>query len=246
MASSASALGALLAADLRNIRRDTLLRFLLAYPLVTGILLRYLIPFAEQGLRSTYDIRPHYPLLVPFFGMITMPAMAGLVIGLLLLDERDEGTMTALQVTPLPMRAYLGYRMLLPTLWSIAAIFIMVPLMGIGSVGARSLLAIGVVGALLAPIFALIFIAFAANKVQGLALSKGISVLLSGPFIAWFVPAPWQYLFGIFPSYWPMKAYWAETAGGNMWPWLAGGVVVAALYIVPLLMRFNRTLYRTG
>ncbi len=246
MANSSSAVGALLTADLRNIRRDTLLRFMLVYPFIIGIVLRYLIPFAEEGLRSTYEIVPLYPLLIPFFGVVIMPAMAGLVIGLLLLDERDEGTMTALQVTPLPMRTYLGYRMLLPTLWSIVSVFIIVPLMGIGSPDPLSLLAIGAVGSLLAPICALIFITFAANKVQGLALSKAISILMIGPFIGWFVPEPWQYLFGVFPSDRPMKASWVLGAGGNMWPWLAGGVVVAALYIIPLLRRFGRTQYRTG
>jgi hypothetical protein len=43
-----------------------------------------------------------------------------------------------------------------------------------------------------------------------------------------------------------MKAYWEHSAGGIMWPWLAIGFVVAALYTLPLLRRFNRMLYRTG
>jgi fluoroquinolone transport system permease protein len=144
------------------------------------------------------------------------------------------------------MRAYMGYRLLLPMAWSVVSIFIMVPLMAIAPVEPLVLLVIGLEAALLAPIFALAFVSFAANKVQGLAFSKGMGVLLTGPFVARFVPEPWQYLLGIFPSYWPMKAYWEHSADGIMWPWLAIGFVVAALYILPLLRRFNRMLYRTG
>ncbi len=246
MGTSITTVGALLASDLRNIRRDTLLRFLLAYPFVMGLVMRFLIPVVENGLRDTYDIHPLYPLFVSFFGLVTMAGLSGLVIGLLFLDERDEGSLAALQVTPLPMRSYLGYRMALPMIWGVMSVFIMVPLMGIAPFEPWVLLVIGLEASLLGPIFAVAFVSFAANKVQGLAFSKGLSVMLSGPFIAWFVPEPWQYLLGIFPSYWPMKAYWVHSAGGNMWPWLAGGLIVAAFYLLLLLKRFNRMIYRTN
>lgn len=38
----------------------------------------------------------------------------GVVTGFLLLDERDDRTLTALQVTPLPLRAYIFYRVTVP------------------------------------------------------------------------------------------------------------------------------------
>lgn len=237
---------ALLSADLRNIRRDTLLRFLLLYPLLIGLALRFLIPFVEPRLRSLYDIHPLYPLLVSFFGLVIMPALGGLVIGFLLLDERDAGTLTALQVTPLPMRTYLGYRVLFPMIWSVLAVYIIVPLMGLLPLQPLALLPLALLASLAAPIFALIFISFAANKVQGLALMKAISLFMAGPFIAWFVPEPWQYLFGIFPTYWPLKAYWEMAAGNSPWPWLAIGLIVNLAYLIPLLARVNHSLYRTS
>jgi fluoroquinolone transport system permease protein len=48
--------------------------------------------------------------------LLTAPGMVGMVIGFLLLDERDARTLTALRTTPLSMRRYLGYRVALPLL----------------------------------------------------------------------------------------------------------------------------------
>ena len=239
------AIRALAGADLRNVVRDSMVRFLAAYPLTVGLALHFLIPFAAARLAGRYDLSQLYPLLVGFFGLTAMPALGGLVIGLLLLDERDDDTLTALQVTPLPMRAYLGYRVFLPTLLSVVSVYILIPLMGVLPVDYLRLLPIALVSALVAPIFALLFVALAANKVQGLAYMKGLSIFMSGPFAAWFVPEPWQYLFGIFPTYWPLKAFWELEAGRSMWPWLGMGVIVALLWLAPLLRMFTRRLYRT-
>ena len=40
--------------------------------------------------------------------LMTAPGIVGMVVGFLLLDERDERTLSALRVTPLSMRRYLA------------------------------------------------------------------------------------------------------------------------------------------
>lgn len=47
---------------------------------------------------------------------LTAPDLVGMVIGFLLLDERDTQTLDALRVTPLSMRRYLAYRISAPLL----------------------------------------------------------------------------------------------------------------------------------
>jgi fluoroquinolone transport system permease protein len=44
------------------------------------------------------------------FLVVVMPALVGMVIGFLLLDQRDDQTLAALQVTPLTLNGYLIYR----------------------------------------------------------------------------------------------------------------------------------------
>jgi fluoroquinolone transport system permease protein len=101
------------------------------------------------------------------------------------------------------------------------------------------LIPIGLVAALGAPIFALILGALAENKVQGFAIMKGLGIFFLGPFVAWFVPEPWQYLLGVFPTYWPVKSFWLLLDDG---PWLAValiGMLYSAVWIGLLLRRFE-------
>lgn len=240
-----TAIRSLLAADLQTIRRDSLTQFLLYYPLALGILLRFLVPLVQRELVNLYDITPLYPLLTGFFGLLTMPALGGVLIGFLLLDERDQRSLAALQVTPLSMTSYLGYRIALLILMTLIGIFVIIPLMGLVPIDYGWLFVIGMVAALNAPIFAILLFAFASNKVQGLVVMKALSLFMATPFISWFVPEPWQYFFGVLPTFWPLKAFWVQQAGGNPLPYLLIGLGVILVYLVPLLLRFNRIAYRT-
>ena len=240
-----SAVRSLVLADMRNIARDSMTKLVTSYPVLLGVVLHYLVPYIERSVKGAYDMSQIYPLIVGFFGLTIMPSLGGLVVGMLLLDERDTDTLTALQVTPLSMRRYVGYRLLFPMALSVVGTFIIMALMGLMPVNWLLLTPIALMGALGAPIYALLYVLFAANKVQGLAIMKGLSLFMSAPFAAWWVPEPWQWLLGVLPTYWPLKAFWELQAGRSIWPWLAGGLVVAAIYLFFLIKRFNRGLYRT-
>ena len=152
-----------------------------------------------------------------------MPALAGFVVGFLLLDERDDATLTALQVTPLSMNRYLGYRLALPLLLSVASAYVVFALMGLVAPSPLGLLPIVLLAALEGPIFALLLAARASNKVQGLALMKGMGIF--------FLAADCRLVYAgavavanrLIPTYWPAKAFWVLESGGNMWPWLIVG-----------------------
>jgi hypothetical protein len=97
----------------------------------------------------------------------------------------------------------------------------------------------------LAPMVALGLATFAENKVQGLALLKGASVLMIVPIAAIFVPLPWQWALGIAPTFWPARLYWALGANApSWWIYLLAGLVYQALLLAALLRRFERVMYR--
>jgi fluoroquinolone transport system permease protein len=236
---------ALSAADLRNIQRDSLVQFVLIYPLLLGIVMRWLIPFVEEGLVGRFDLAAHYDLLAGFFGLLIVPALVGIAFGFLLLDEKDDRTLTALQVTPLSAGMYLLYRLALPVLVSLISVFIVIPVMNIVEVRSWQLLPMVLVAAMEAPIFALLLATLAGNKVQGLALMKAMGIFLIIPFVSWFVPEPWQWLMGILPTYWPVKAFWVMQSGGNHWLILLVGIVYHALLLWLLIRRFFLVAYRS-
>ena len=49
---------------------------------------------------------------------------------------------------------------------------------------------------------------FAQNKVQGFALTKVTGAVLFPPILAWLLPSSWNWLYGILPTFWSMKAFW--------------------------------------
>lgn len=230
--------------DILNIRRDSLMQFMLVYPILLGLAMRWMIPWVTAGLMDTFDITPYHLFLASFFGLMVLPDLAGSLIGLLLLDDRDENTLTALLVTPMPITSYVLYRIITPTLISLVGILVVVPLIDIEVLPLSQLLIVSLSASLGAPIFTLLLASLAKNKVEGIAVMKGMGVLLLAPIIAWFVPQPWQWLLGIFPTFWSAKAYWLAVTGES-WLWVAvvGGVYAVGIVWV-LLRRFQRGLYK--
>ena len=229
--------------DARSVGRDSLLRWMVALPIVVALAARLVLPLvlARLGEAIKIDLLTYYPVVASGALLLLAPIMSGAVIGFLLLDQRDDGTLTALQVTPMPMPAYLAYRLVGPALVSLLLTPLAFTIAGLGGAGLARLLAATALAAPLAPITALALASFAENKVQGFALMKGASLLLTAPLAAYFVPSAWQLAFGLLPTYWPVKLYWASQAGDPNWAfYLAAGLAYYLLLLAALLRRFNR------
>ncbi len=243
---TAQALRALGPIDAKSVVRDPLLRWIAFYPLLPALMIRWGAPWLAVRLQEQYgfDLVPYYPLLVSFVLLLT-PMLAGMVIGFLLLDQRDDRTLSALQVTPLSLNGYLLYRVSLPVALSFLVTLAVVPLAGIVAVGTGTLLLSALASAPLAPFYALTLGAFAENKVQGFALTKAMGILLIPPVMAYFVPPPWQYAFGLDPVYWPAKLFWMLQAGETGYPAvLFAGLAWQGILLVVLLRVFNRVMSR--
>jgi fluoroquinolone transport system permease protein len=230
--------------DLRNLNRDSLLRLMVIYPWIIALLLRWVLPFMVEGFADQFDLRPYYGILTSFFSIMLMPQIFGCVIGFMLLDERDEGTLTVLQVTPLTLERYLTYKLAVPFIVAVIAVYIFVPVVGLVQLPYAPLLPIALVAALEAPMIALLLASLATNKVQGVAVMKGMSLIFIAPLIAYFTPQPWELLWGIFPTYWPVRAFWALLEGEAWWPYVVVGLAVHLFYLALLWRRFERALSR--
>jgi fluoroquinolone transport system permease protein len=235
---------ALAANDLRLVGRDALLRWLLVLPLASALGLRALLAPATRWLAPWVHLQDYYLLGVSLF-VLNVPVLFGLAIGFLLLDERDDGMLAALRVTPMSLRFYAAYRVAVPALLAMMVMVAIVFVVGVVSFPPGALVAAGALAALEAPLIALFLVAFAQNKVQGLALAKILGALMVGPVAAWFMPGKWQLLAGIVPPFWPVKAMWSAARGeGDWWLYVIGGAVFHALLLWLLLRRFERTVER--
>ena len=192
-----------------------------------------------------FDLVPYYPLITSVMGMIGA-ALVGTVIGFLLLDQKDDGTLPALLVTPMSLGDYLGYRLAVPSVLAAGLAALGYPLCGLVPLHPQQVILSALTAAPLAAIYALGLGAFAANKVQGFALVKGIGVVFAPAVFAWFLPWPWQELIGIIPHYWSLKVFWAAGAGqvGSAWGHAVVGIAYQALLIAWLTRRLARATRR--
>ncbi|OXS56971.1 hypothetical protein B1A99_19165 [Cohnella sp. CIP 111063] len=232
----------LLKHDLRNMARDPLLLFMLIGPLLLILAVRTGSAYGTDLLQSagSFDLL-RYTDLITVFMMLLIPILIGTMTGLFILDERDEQLIGLYAVTPIRKQGYFLYRLALPTLLGLAmsTLFLLA-----GGVAQRQFENMGVLGmlALEAPIFALFLATAAANKVEGLALSKIVSLTLIGAIVAYFAPEPWQLLAVALPTYWPSKLYLEGASVGGDLAWTTAALVTGFLYhlliLYVLLRRF--------
>lgn len=242
---SLNILKALSLGDAKNIQRDSLLAWLGFAPILTALLVRIFLPRLTSWLLAEYafDVTPYTDAFIGYFLVLLTPMIVGLIIGFLLLDERDDQTLTALQVTPLPLNGYLLYRLGLPVLLSVFMSGLVFPLAGLAPLPFTGLAALALLAALEAPLYALFLASFAENKVAGLALLKGVSTLLMLPMAAYFVPSNWQLLAGLIPTYWPLKLFWLVRGGGSYGGYFLVGLAFHLLLLIAFLRRFDRVVH---
>jgi fluoroquinolone transport system permease protein len=232
--------------DVKSIRRDELLRWMALLPVVIALALRFLVPVITAQLLAwlRFDLSLYYPLLVSMVGAC-IPLLMGSVIGFLLLDQRDDNTLTALLTTPLSLPSYFAYRVATPILLSLAGIALVVPFSGLVRMSLPDLLLFSLAAAPMGAIIALALPAFAQNKVQGFALTKSSGVIHAPPLIAYFFAMPAQLLFGLCPTYWPVKLFWALLAGQPYaWVYFAVSLLFESVLLYLLLKRFDSVMHR--
>lgn len=208
----------------RQIARDPLLKWLFLFPIVIAAAYRFGIPELSTWVMNQWqiDLSAYYILLLSILPAL-IPSIIGMVTGFSLLDQRDEGSLNALLVTPMQLEGYLRFKMAVPMLLSLPLNIICLWFADLVDLSLAQLLLASISPLLLAPFIALLLAVVASNKVEGLALTKVFSTVIFPPVLAWFFPAWWNWLFGLLPTWWPMKAFWTAIES------LPSAVLVVAL-----------------
>ncbi|MDF2893133.1 MAG: hypothetical protein K0R80_3500 [Clostridia bacterium] len=233
---------ALIKADIKSIFRDPLLIISVFVPVLIGCFIRFALPIVTQALKQEldFDLIPHYPIIMSFMLPVT-PMMIGVLTGFILLDDRDENILAYIAVTPLPRSTYLLYRLISPVIMSTVMCYILLLLASPVQVNYLLITPAVLLCALEAPILALFLVGFAANKVEGLALSKAMGIFMLAPLAAYFIKSRLHLLLGIAPPYWISKAFLSSDALSLQYSYyIIGGFVVHGIYLYMLMNRFKR------
>jgi len=142
----------------------------------------------------------------------------GMVYGFMLLDERDGGLITLIAVTPTGKAGYLEMRLGIPVLLSLAFILFYLFLLQLElELTLIQILFISPLVASQSLIGVLFLAAFADNKVMGMALAKGLGILLIAPLLDYFLPSPLNWAGVYSPLFWSSRAL--LSSGGSVF-WL--------------------------
>ena len=240
-----SALAAFGRNDLRNVRRDSVLVTVVVGPFAYTAAV-WLVPALSEHVATAYgvDLVRYYPAITSAFQVAGPLMLLGAMCGLLLLEDKDQHTLAALRVTPVPPVTYPLYRAgvtVALTVVSIEATLALSPIFP-----ARLLVAaipVAAVAGLGAVLIGLLMAAVANNKVEGLAIVRAIGMLVFVlpliPFVVDLHPRV-ELLFGVLPSYWPAKAMWQIADGATAWPYLLVGAVYCVALSLPLFRRLTR------
>jgi fluoroquinolone transport system permease protein len=231
---------AMLATDGRLMIRDPMIGFALFGPLLLWAVIRYGVPYgfvaAEAFTHKDFRI---YADFVLCFALLLIPLLMGMISGLVLLDERDEKLIEWYAVSPLTKRGYFIYRLLIPTgLSVIYGVWIIIS-SGLAAPPGYAAFSVIIMLALEAPLMALLLAAIASNKLEGLALTKGIGLFIFAPVIEYFTPWPWSGAAFILPTYWPAAVFQAGVRG-EMGMVILFSVIGISYHLAAVLFLFRR------
>lgn len=199
-------IGGMALADTRNWVRDPILLLAATGPLALGVFARLVLPVADRRYVPGLDLSAYFPVALAFL-VAFPPYIYGFVVGFFVLEDREQGTLSALVASPLTRSGYLRYRGLSAYLLGVVGVVLSVALFGLVDVPPLAVGSVALVAALAGPAVTFLFASLARDSIEGLAINKLLGLVVVLPALAIPVlPEPMEYVAGIDPLYWPMKA----------------------------------------
>ena len=233
------ALKSLAAADGRRVLRDDFLAWMAAIPVAMALILRILADTIRDALGGPGPADRWLGIAETAFFAVVIPLVVGSLLGFMLLDEKDDRTLTAIRVTPVSLTGYLAWRAVVAWQLSMLVVALTLPLAGLTGAGIAATILTAGAGAPLAASVGLALAAGAANKIQGFAVVKLALVALLLPCVGLALGGVWTWATVWLPSWWPVMAHDAVVRGGSVWGYLAGSYLVNTALAVGAARRLS-------
>lgn len=226
--------------DLRLIRKDPMLLMIMFVPFIFWILMGVAFPPLAHFvlLKWGIGIAEYFNYAFAFF-LPLIPLLFGMVYGFILLDERDEGIIAAISVTPYGKTGYLQTRMIIPVIYSfVAMILFNYALHNPLHLQTWKLILITALLSTDAPIILLFLGAYAKNKIEGMAITKLFNILLLAILIDFIVPPPYNWIGGISPFFWIERTMFSSTTT-HFWIYYASAICSHSIYFFWMFRKFR-------
>ncbi|MBS4538635.1 ABC transporter permease [Clostridium sp. D2Q-11] len=183
--------------------RDSIMKFLLFYPIILGLIGRYALPIIAEN--SGFSIERYADLILVILTLFT-PHIYGALIGFSILDDRDDNILSSIKVTPLGINQFLSFRIAMAfVLCFLGTVFVMW-FSDVGDISMINIISLAFLASLAAPMTGLLINSISSNKIEGFAVVKGSGTILAFPIIALFFIDKKEFFFSFAPGFWPAKA----------------------------------------
>lgn len=226
--------------DGKFVFRNSILIVLAVAPLIIIAFIRYLLPFITANYLS--GLITHYGYIIALFCLMTaiFPAFA---ISFIMLDEKDENLFAVIRIMPISFSGFLAYRLSFVFIFGFFFSFLTLKFNSLLEVDTITCLGMAILFALSGPIVALTTITFASNKVEGLAILKGVNFLFILPLLGIFISSNWKFVLSIIPQFWVYQAF-VQYFNGDLLPYFVIGIIFHLLMLVGLIVLFKKNIFR--
>lgn len=224
--------------EIKNILRDQMTLFLLAFPIIYAVVGRYLM---------SLDVEPFITEIAIVILIIISGFAYGAMVAFSILDDRDDHVFVSIAISPLSLKVYVWVKIAFMYVMSILAAFFVFFVVGITSLTWLHVLVLAALSGLQVPLQAMLINALASNKVEGFVIMKATGFLLIFPVFAYLFTDIKQWLFAIAPAFWPTKAIQTIlfkpmidagviNLGLSYWGFVLGGM----LYFIIVISLMNK------
>ena len=226
--------------DFSMILREQMLWFMLfVVPGLEFCLALWLLPWLERQFPPIAD----YHALILMLMTLQVVTSIGFVLASMLLDERDEQVLMVLNTMPVGVNTFLFYRLGIGTIMAVLFSFSMLSVPELAGLNLASRLTASFLFAGTAPITTLALASFSSNKVEGLAVYKGLSLILMIPAGSFFIQSWVQYTLGIVPVYWTLHYVEKKLAGDPAFEMLFVALLMHGLALWGLFKLFKKRVF---
>jgi fluoroquinolone transport system permease protein len=211
---------------MKTILKEPMNVFMLVYPVMMLLICAYVLPAVLQAVDASEN-GSTITLLIGFALILALGGfLMGAVLGFSLLDNKDENTLINIAASPIRVSGYAGFKIAYSFVLSIIANVILlgglkwlasdiytvtyytVTIRLLDAVSWWDVFWFSIVSSLVVPAIAMVIASVAKNKIEGFAFMKMGGIVVFIPILSLLESfQDWkQYLLGIVPIFWPLKA----------------------------------------
>lgn len=216
--------------DLSRVVRDKTLLMFATTPLLLLVFIRYAVP----SIQLKFPVLSEYTRIIVLFGGIQTGILFGFISGFVFLEEKDEHVFDICKILPVQPYQFIGVRLFFAFFMSSLGSFFILRFNGMIEFSELELISLPLQFALGAVLLSLFLGSFAKNKIEGMALFKGMDLLILLPILSAFVKHPMVQVLAVVPSYW---TYQTGLSGPQALMMNTAVALVFYLSAIALLMR---------